>query len=177
MENNITINSKSSKFMLFKSVILFILVSFLSFLNQYLYFGFVYIDLNLFIVLSPLILAISHELLHYLAYIIFPKLKAKDLYLKRVKGLSLPFISTYIPISKNNLIAILLFPTIILSIVSFALLFYRPNLLYSIVLSGAIGIGYCDILLAKEILSSNGTKLFVSLDSEFGYATIHCKSK
>ncbi|MDY0236916.1 MAG: hypothetical protein RBR71_12895 [Gudongella sp.] len=69
----------------------------LSILFQYLYFGYLDMKLSLSIILFPFVLILFHEIIHFLGFLLFAKIKAKNLVLRFQKPILVPYIATATP--------------------------------------------------------------------------------
>lgn len=171
MENKIIVNRRV------ESIFAMISFAFLwgaSLMVQFAKFKHLYLEVNLFIALSPLILAFVHEFLHYIGFLIFTNINIRDLYFKNSKGFSLPYVKTLQKLKRTQYICVLLCPTIVLFIVTFILILISNNILNTFIFATSFSISSGDILLAYKLLLIDKSKLVKLLNDELDIAIDNC---
>lgn len=76
------------------SIILFFVTSIIFVLIQLKLYQYIYIDVDFLIVLTTILIPIMHELLHFIGFIIFAKLKPNQLIFKSNKSSPIPYFKT-----------------------------------------------------------------------------------
>ena len=169
MDNKIVVRQLSANLI---SIISYFIFLFISLLIQYKSHSYLVLEINPFIILSPLILSVLHELLHYIGYRYLAKIPKNEIFLSKAKILTLPFVTTSTQMSKEEYIKVLVLPTIILAFTLMFFIITSPNLLNSIVFTTGVSIGTGDILMVKSLVANKEASYIKPTENQFGVYVI-----
>lgn len=154
------------------SIILFFVTSIIFVLIQLKLYQYIYIDVDFLIVLITILIPIMHELLHFIGFIIFAKLKPNQLIFKSNKSSPIPYFKTTHALGKNEYILVLLLLCITLTCLSIYLSLKDNNILFSIIVGYSLSIGTGDLMLIKEFLKLSAKDEIISIEDEIGFTVL-----
>ena len=152
------------------AIILFFISSAIFILIQSQLFNYIYIKIDLFIILTMILIPFIHEFLHFIGFITLGKLKPNQLIFKPNKSSPIPYFRTTIALRKNDYIFILLLPCIILTISSIYLALTYSNIICSFLVSYSLSMSTGDLMLIKELLILNTEDKIIPLADELGFS-------
>lgn len=160
-----------------KANILCIILFFLSFillaifqasLYEEYYFKFTWLSLVYIITIIPL-----HELLHAVGFLIFSKAPKDSVKFGFHKQYYMPYCHcSNFENTKSGYIATMMLPNIILSLITFAILFFTNNIFWSFVASFVISSGAGDYYMAFLVSKYENNAEFVDHPTEPGFYVI-----
>ncbi len=159
------------------ALILFFIPSIVFILIQLKLFQYIYIKVAPFIVLTTILIPFIHELLHFVGFIIFGRLKPNQLIFKSNKSSLIPYFRATLVLNKNDYILILLLPCITLTIFSIYLALTYSNILLSILIGYSLSMGSGDLILVKELMKLNKGDKIVPSNDELGFTILNSTQK
>lgn len=159
------------------AIILLFIPSIVFILIQLKLFQYIYIKVDSFIVLTTILIPFIHELLHFVGFIIFGRLKPNQLIFKSNKSSLVPYFRTTLALNKNDYILILLLPCITLTIFSIYLALINNNILFSILIGYSLSMSAGDLILVKELLVLNKGDKIIPSNDELGFAILNNTQK
>ncbi len=159
------------------AIILFFISSVIFILIQSQLFNYIYIKIDLFVILTIILIPVIHELLYFVGFIIFGKLNPNHLIFKSNKSSLIPYFRTTLALNKNDYIFILLLPYIILTIFSIYLALTYSNILFSILMGYSLSMGSGDLILVKELMKLNKEDKIVPSNDELGFTILNSTQK